>query len=227
MKVSAIIVAAGSSRRMGFDKLAAEIAGQSVLSRSLAAFQACAGIDEIVLVGSTSPLSENPPAKLRTTVAGGAERHLSVAAGLDAISPDATHIAVHDGARPLVTPEAITRCIAAADQHGAASLAHRITDTLKRASEAEDNLPPTVTDSVCRENLWAMETPQIFAADLLREAYQSILSGDTLVTDEVSAIEASGQPTFLVENPQPNPKVTFPNDIPLCEALLNHLKLNT
>ena len=82
MKVSAIIVAAGSSRRMGFDKLAAEIAGQSVLSRSLAAFQACDAIDEIVLVGSLSPLSENPPAKLRCVVPGGAERHLSVAAGL-------------------------------------------------------------------------------------------------------------------------------------------------
>ena len=224
MKVSAIIVAAGSSRRMGFDKLAAEIAGQSVLSRSLAAVQACDAIDEIVLVGSLSPLSENPPAKLRCVVPGGAERHLSVAAGLDAISADATHIAVHDGARPLVSPEAITRCIDAANQNGAASLAHRITDTLKRA---EDTTPPTVTDSVCRENLWAMETPQIFAADLLRTAYRQILSGDTLVTDEVSAIEASGQPIFLVENSQPNPKVTFPNDIPLCEALLNHLKLKT
>ncbi len=227
MKVSAIIVAGGASRRMGFDKLAAEIAGQSVLTRSLAAFQTCDAIDEIVLVGSISPLSENPPAKLRTTVPGGAERHLSVAAGLDAISTDATHIAVHDGARPLVTPEAITRCIDAANQHGAASLAHRITDTLKRAKETIGDVLPTVTDSVSRENLWAMETPQIFAAHLLREAYQHILSGDNHVTDEVSAIEAIGHPVILVENRQPNPKVTFPSDIPLCEALLNHLKLKT
>ena len=109
MKVSTIIVAGGSSRRMGFDKLAADLAGRSVLSHSLAAFQNCERIDELILVGSNDPLSENPPPKLHATVPGGAERHLSVAAGLDAVSPDATHIAVHDGARPLITPAAIRR----------------------------------------------------------------------------------------------------------------------
>ena len=217
MKVSAIIVAGGTSRRMGFDKLAADLDGRSVLSRSVAAFQDCEQIDEIILVGSNDPLSENPPPKLRTTVPGGAERHLSVAAGLEAASPDATHIAVHDGARPLINPAAITLCIEAAAKHKAASLAHPITDTLKRATK---ETPPTVIDSVSRDNLWAMETPQIFEATLLRRAYQKILADNALVTDEVSAIESLGHPVVLVENPSPNPKVTFPSDIPLCEALL-------
>jgi 2-C-methyl-D-erythritol 4-phosphate cytidylyltransferase len=218
MKVSAIIVAGGSSRRMGFDKLAADLAGRSVLSHSLAAFQDCEEIAEMILVGSNDPLSENPPTKLKTTVLGGAERHLSVAAGLDAISADTTHIAVHDGARPLITPAAITICIKAAATHQAASLAHPITDTLKRAT---DQTPPTVTDSVSRDNLWAMETPQIFEAALLREAYKNILATDAVVTDEVSAVENLGHKVVLVENPSPNPKVTFPADIPLCEALLS------
>ena len=218
MKVSAIIVAGGSSRRMGFDKLAADLNGFSVLTHSLAAFQVCEQIDEIILVGSNDPLSEDPPAKLRITIPGGAERHLSVAAGLEAVSPDATHIAVHDGARPLITRAAISLCIEAAVEHKAASLAHPITDTLKHATGES---PPTVTDSVSRDNLWAMETPQIFDAILLREAYQKILADNALVTDEVSAVESLGHPVVLVENPSPNPKVTFPTDIPLCEALLN------
>ncbi len=220
MKVSAIIVAAGSSRRMGFDKLAAEFAGRSVLSHSLAAFQACAQIDEIILVGSTDGLSENAPAKLRATIPGGSERHHSVAAGLDAVASDASHIAVHDGARPLITPAAISRCIRAACEHGAASLAHSVTDTLKRATVGDLDDSATVAESVSRENLWAMETPQIFSADLLRRAYQHVLDQGELVTDEVSALQAIGQRVILVENFQPNPKVTFPADIPLCEALL-------
>lgn len=218
MKVSAIIVAGGSSRRMGFDKLAADLAGRSVLSRSISAFQACPQVSEIVLVGSNEPLSENPPIKLKATVPGGSERHLSVAAGLEAISADATHIAVHDGARPLIAPLAISMCIEAAAQHRAAALAHRITDTLKRAT---NDAPPVVTDSVSRDHLWAMETPQSFEASLLREAYQKTLANHSLVTDEVSAIESLGHPIVLVENPSPNPKVTFPADIPLCEALLS------
>lgn len=220
MKVSAIIVAAGSSRRMGFDKLAADLAGRSVLSHSLAAFQACAQIEEIILVGSPDAFSENAPTKLRTTVPGGSERHHSVAAGLAAVASDATLIAVHDGARPLITPAAISRCIDSAREHGAASLAHRITDTLKRSSAGDHDNPPSVAESVSRENLWAMETPQIFSADLLRRAYQQILDAGQLVTDEVSAVQAIGQRVILVENSQPNPKVTFPADINLCEALL-------
>jgi 2-C-methyl-D-erythritol 4-phosphate cytidylyltransferase len=218
MTVSAIIVAGGSSRRMGFDKLSADLAGRSVLSHSLAAFQACDLINEIILVGTSDPLSESSPPKLRAVVPGGAERHLSVAAGLEAVSSDATHIAVHDGARPLISPAAISLCVEAACQHRAASLAHPIADTLKRATE---NSPPAVSDSVSRENLWAMETPQVFDADLLRKAYQKILTSNALVTDEVSAVENLGHSVVLVENPSPNPKVTFPTDIPLCVALLS------
>lgn len=124
-------------------------------------------------------------------------------------------VAVHDGARPLVTPVAIGRCLAAARECGAAALAHRITDTLKRATEQG-----RVTESVSRDQLWAMETPQVFDLARLRSAYDRVMESGRLVTDEVSAMRESGEEVMLVENDSPNPKITYPADLLLAEALL-------
>ena len=148
-------------------------------------------------------------------VDGGTERYDSVLAGLRAAPESATHVAVHDGARPLAHPEAITTCITTARQTGAAALARRVTETLKRADG--DN---RATESVPRDDLWIMETPQVFEISLLRRAYDEVLAQQLPVTDDVSAAEAIGQSTQLVENPFPNPKITVPADLPLAEALL-------
>lgn len=208
---------------MGFDKLATELAGRPVLAHTLAAFQACESIAEIVVVSSPERFDfiqevsrEESITKLASVVEGGAERHLSVWNGILSCESDPKMIAVHDGARPLVTPAAITRCVAAAAKHEAAALAHRITDTLKRADPETGN----VTGSVDRENLWAMETPQVFAASLLRAAYEKVLAEGDHVTDEVSAVEQLDATVRLVENPEANPKITFPGDIAIAEALL-------
>ena len=133
-----------------------------------------------------------------------------MAAGLDRIGPDCELVAVHDAARPLVTAEAIRRCAEAAASHAGASLAHRIVDTLKRADPSGE-----VRDAVERENLWAMETPQIFHTELLRQAYEAVLSRGELVTDEVSALAAIGQKVMLVENTTPNLKITVASDLEL------------
>lgn len=219
---SAVIVAAGSSRRMGFDKLAVELAGMPVLTRSILAFQRCEAIDHLVVVtsreriGAVERLRDDlEVTKLHQVVEGDAERHLSVHRGLTAVPEGTVLVAVHDGARPLVTPAAISRCVAAAREHGAVSLAHRVADTLKRADAG-----PTVVESVSRENLWAMETPQVFALDLLRAAYASVIGRGDSVTDEVSAVQSVGGAVRLVENAEPNPKITMPADIVLAEALL-------
>jgi 2-C-methyl-D-erythritol 4-phosphate cytidylyltransferase len=222
MKVSAILVAAGSSRRMGFDKLAADLAGESVLVRSILAFEACPGIAEIRVVtnpekfaGVAAAVARLGITKFVETLPGGAERHLSVNAGLSRVDPDCDLVAVHDAARPLVTPAAISRCIAAAAEGGAATLAHRVADTLKRGNTAGE-----VVEAVSREDLWAMETPQIFSTVLLREAYTAVLARGELVTDEVSAVAALGHPVKLVENPEPNLKITVPGDLAVAEAVL-------
>jgi 2-C-methyl-D-erythritol 4-phosphate cytidylyltransferase len=211
MPCTAILVAAGSSRRMGFDKLAAPIDGIPVLARTLAAFMECAEISDIILV--TPPermelLDETTFTKPVIRIDGGAERHLSVAAGLDAVPPGAELIAIHDAARPFVSQPDILAAIAAAGEHGAASLARRVTETLKR-TDASD----FTSAAVPRENLWFIETPQVFRSDLIRAAYKHVLENELPVTDETSALEAIGVKTKLIPSTSHNPKITTPSDL--------------
>jgi 2-C-methyl-D-erythritol 4-phosphate cytidylyltransferase len=211
MKVSVIIVAAGSSRRMGFDKLAAPLDGIPVLARTVAAFMECGEISEIILATPAermSLLDESTFTKPVTRIDGGAERHLSVAAGLAAVSPDAVFIAIHDAARPLVSQADILATIAAAKEHGAASLARRVTETMKRTDGSD-----FTSTAVPRENLWFIETPQIFKTDLIRAAYKHVLENGIEVTDETSALEAIGVKTKLIPSTSPNPKITTPADL--------------
>lgn len=217
---SAVIVAAGSSRRMGFDKLFAELAGKPVLAHSIAAFANHPEIGELIVVSSADNeeriqqlLNDFSNARV---VLGGAERCHSVQNGLDAIAAESELIAVHDGARPLIRAESISACFERARTDGAAACARRVTETMKRADNSG-----RVVAGVDRENLWAMETPQCFRVELLRRAYEKVMNEQLLVTDEVSAIEALGEPVFLVENPHPNPKTTYPADLDLAARLLD------
>tara|TARA_R110000850_G_scaffold36847_1_gene97056 strand:+ start:463 stop:1146 length:684 start_codon:yes stop_codon:yes gene_type:complete len=222
MPISAIIVAAGSSRRMGFDKLEADLDGESVLARSMMVFQSCPEVAEFRVVTSSEQIELVKEASARLglskfveAIEGGAERHLSVHAGLSRVAAEMELVAVHDGARPLVTVSAITRCAAFAKKSGAATLAHRVTDTLKRGNDGGE-----VAGPVSREDLWAMETPQIFQTKLLREAYEWVLNSGEIVTDEVSALEAIGHRIKLVENSEPNDKITVPGDLVVARAIL-------
>ncbi len=215
---AAVIVAAGSGRRAGFDKLAAPLAGVPVLRRSVDAFVA-AGCGAVVVVcpherweavGLGS--AEFPVPVLR--VDGGAERQDSVAAGLSVLPLAVRWVAVHDGARPLISAEGIRRCREAASRTGAAACAHPVVDTLKRA-DAEGR---TLAEPVSREHLWGMETPQIFDRRLLELAYAEVKARSLVVTDEVSAMEAIGIATTLVQVGM-NMKITHPGDLELAECL--------
>ena len=219
MGCAAIIVASGSSRRMGFDKLAAEIRGTPVLARTVRAFMAAEEITRVIVVCPEERfrlLDGEAFPKPLDRVDGGEQRQDSVSNGLSLLGPDDLLVAVHDGARPLVRPESIDATVAAARQHGAATLAHAVTDTIKKA-DAEN----FARSSVDRSGLWAMETPQVFQTALLREAYAAVAERRLAVTDEVSALEAIGIPTKLVTSPFPNPKITVPADIHLASALLS------
>ena len=214
---SAIIVAAGSSRRMGFDKLFAPLASQPVIAHSLQTFLDHPGINEVVLVGSPQNRDQLTALSHRVRVVdGGAERSDSVWNGLQALSARCEYVAIHDGARPLIHPESIAAGLRSAREHGAAALAKPVTDTVKRADAAG-----RVTGSVDRTGLWAMETPQCFRLAVLRSAWETVRNAGRSFTDEVSILEAAGLPVFLVENPHPNPKITFPRDLALAEKLLD------
>lgn len=217
----AVIVAAGSSRRAGFDKLAALLDGEPVLRRSVDAFVA-AGAASVVVVCPASRWEETGLARAAfpvpvIRVEGGAERQDSVAAGLAALPAGTRMVAVHDGARPLITPEGIRACLAAAEEHGAAACAHPVVDTLKRADADARALPEVVS----RENLWGMETPQIFLLELLLRAYEYVREQGLVVTDEVSAVESVGVATQLVPGGA-NLKITLPGDLELAELIWRH-----
>ncbi len=218
---SAIIVAAGSSRRMGFNKLLAPLAGEPVLRRTLATFQKCEAVDEIIVVAGDAVRTEIEVwradfHKIVQVIAGGAERHLSVHAGLQALNTACDIVAVHDGARPLISPEQIARCIEAARTQGAIACARPMTETLKRCDSEG-----CITESVDRANAWIMETPQVFQRDVLTRAYAAVMRDGVLVTDEVSAVQHLGEPVFVVENTGPNPKITFPADIVLAQRFVD------
>jgi len=222
--VSAIIVAAGSSRRMGFDKLMAPLAGKPVIWHSLKAFSDCREVDEIILVAKDDRVEEfqqlirgEKLPKTRKIVAGGAERHLSVWNGLQVVSSKQSEfIAIHDGARPLTTPQLITACLQMAKQHGAACCASPIPETVKRASVEQ-----MVQESVERTGLWAMQTPQVFSSGLILQAYASLMSKHEMVTDEVSAVQKLGKKIGLLKNEDWNFKITYPHDLELAEQVLS------
>src|SRR4051812_38470234 len=220
--LSTIFVAAGSSQRMGFDKLLALLGDKPVLVHTLEAFERTRSVAEIILVARAERVGEfeelvrqNDFKKVRSVIAGGELRHDSVRAGLERVNENATHVAVHDAARPLVTPEQIERVFEIARLHGGAALAEPITSTVKRADEN-----CVVTGGVSRENLYAMQTPQIFARDLLDEAYGKIGAANLAVTDEVSALEHLGAKVVLLPNDEWNIKITYPRDLILAQAVL-------
>ena len=220
--LTAIIVAAGSSQRMGFDKLLATIADKPVIAHSIAAFERTNSVSEIIIVTREDRhreiekiVGDEKFKKVRSVVTGGKHRQDSVAAGLLHVSTDAKYVAVHDAARSLVTPQIIEQVFAKAQESGAASAAEAITDTLKRA-----DVDHMVKESVNRHQLFGMQTPQIFERALINDAYRAVFAKNLLITDEVSAVEHFGHKVVLVPNDDFNFKITYPRDLPLAEFVL-------
>jgi 2-C-methyl-D-erythritol 4-phosphate cytidylyltransferase len=150
-------------------------------------------------------------------VPGGAERHLSVWNGLQAVdSKQSEYVAIHDGARALTTARLIRDCLAMAREHGAACCASPIPDTVKRAS-----IEQMVQESVERTGLWAMQTPQVFSSGLILQAYASLMAKHEMVTDEVSAVQKLGKKIALLKNEDWNFKITYPHDLELAEHVLS------
>lgn len=237
----AVIVAAGRSSRTGdVDKLWAPLTGPDAKSRpvlahttaasrraagksrpllaySIAAFQRAA-VDRIALVVAEDAIERAQKLvkdegfhKVVAVVAGGARRQDSVRAGLDALV-DCEFVAVHDGARPLVTPELIERGLAAAQETGAACCAVPVADTLKE-SKGE-----YVVRTLDRSRLWLAQTPQVFRYDLLVDAHAKA-QGEA--TDDAALVEALGVKVRLYEGSSRNVKVTTADDLVLAQALLS------
>lgn len=219
---SAVIVAAGSARRMGgIDKILTPLGELPVLVHTLYVFQDCPQVKEIVVVTREDLLvevgrlcKEYGLDKVTKVIVGGAERIHSVHAGLQEVDPGADLIAIHDGARPLVTQKILADTIAAAKRTGAAAPGIPMIDTIKRA---EDGL---AVETVNRSQLWAVQTPQIFESGLIRAALEKAVQDGEALTDDCAAVERLGMKVSLTQGSRENIKITTPFDLVLGEAIL-------
>ena len=215
----AVIVAAGSASRMeGIDKALALLGGEPVIVQTVKAFQNCPAIEEIVIVTRQDLLERiadlaAPYAKVKAVVVGGADRVQSVLCGLQALSEKVELVAIHDGARPLITPELIVKTVSAADFHGAAAPAIAVKDTIKNVQNH------WVCGTPDRSSLRAVQTPQVFCLpDLLTALTQAIKDG-AAITDDCSALERMGIPVYLVDGQESNIKITTPMDLKVAQML--------
>ena len=221
----AVIAAAGSSSRMGGrDKLAEPLDGIPVILRTLAAVEAVPEIREIVVVTREDRVEEyrrllGQCSRLRAVVPGGSTRQESVRNGVRALSPDCTLAAIHDGARPLVTPEVFARCIEAARSCGAATAAVPVKDTIKLADEVG-----RVLDTPDRSRLWAVQTPQIFVRERYLRAAEEAERQGLSCTDDCQLFEAMGWEVQLVMGDYRNLKLTTPEDFLAAGAYLEGIK---
>ena len=219
---SAVVVAAGSARRMeGIDKVLAALGGYPVLVHTLRAFQQCPLISEVVVVTREDLLVEIADlcrdfalTKVTKVVKGGKERIHSVQAGLQEVREDAELIAIHDGARPLLPPDVLEEVLQTAARTGAAAPAVPVTDTVKRA---QDGL---AVETVDRSTLFAVQTPQVFQADLIRAAVHKALEDGEVLTDDCAAVERLGMKVSLTRGSRENLKLTTPFDLVVGEAVL-------
>ena len=222
-RCAALVAAAGSSTRMGgVNKLLQPLEGAPVLIRTLAALQVSETVDEIVVAAREEDIVEFSQlcrtygiTKCTKVIRGGESRvHSVLLAALEA-GPEIELLAVQDGARPLVTPELVDRVVSAAARCGAAAPAVAVKDTVKTVRKDGG-----VEETLDRERLRAVQTPQVFASSLLKAALQSALEADAPVTDDASAVERLGKVVFLVEGEEENLKITTPFDMILAEAIL-------
>ena len=217
--VGAVIVAAGSSLRMGSgDKLFAPLCGELLLARVLGVFEGCKAIDQIAVVVREEKVTETQEliaergwSKVREVCIGGARRQDSVRAGLERLK-GCEWVVVHDGARPLVTADLIENGLKAAADTGAAVAAVPVTDTIKVAGPDH-----VVRYTPARDSMWAVQTPQIFRYDILKKAYRKV-KGE--VTDDATVVEQLGHRVVLYRGSYDNIKITNPDDLVLAEVLL-------
>ena len=210
------ILAAGSSARLGEDKVLADVGGRSVLAWSLAAAEASRVFGEVVVVTAPAAVSRVAEAVLRAgsaarVIAGGATRTESSWAALDAL-PGAIVIAIHDAARPFVPPSLFERCVEAAERHGAAAAGLQLAETVRRADEAGRSL-----EEVEREGLWTAQTPQAFRRDLLVRARE--VAGDRTFTDDAAAVTAAGVRVWMIPGDRRNLKITTLEDLAYAREL--------
>ena len=215
-RVAVAILAAGSSERLGEDKVIADLGGHPVVAWSIAAAEASGAFDEIVVVTAPRRMAAvealvRPAYPRVRVVEGGHTRTASSWAALDAT--DAQIIAIHDAARPFVTPSLFARCVEVASRDGAGVAGLPLADTVRRADEAGMSV-----EELEREGLWQVQTPQVFRREVLERA--RISGGDRTFTDDAAAVIAAGGRPRMVPGERRNLKITTSEDLAYARELV-------
>ncbi len=220
--VSAIIVAAGNSTRMGIQKQFLPVFGIPVIARSMMCMQSCCLVSEIIVVARTEEIADIQKlaeaykiTKLSTIVEGGDTRQKSVENGVTVCNAMVKYFLIHDGARPLAPDEMIQRVIRKAFETKAAAAAVNVKDTIKRADKQGK-----VIETPERDSLYSVQTPQVIEAELYKKALHFAVEYNLLVTDDCEICEKYGADVFLAEGDYGNIKITTPEDIGIAEGIL-------
>lgn len=218
LRTAAIIAAGGSSRRMGFDKLTAEIGGEAVIAKTVRAFESSEIIDEIVIVCPNDRIElfetlvkQNDFTKLKAIVAGGETRQKSVFNGVNAVSKDIDILCIHDGARPLVSQRVIADSVFTCAEYGAATAAVKVKDTIKQAENS------IIEKTIPRDSLYQIQTPQVFKKELYLKAYHNAKED---YSDDCQLLESIGQRVAISEGDYKNIKLTTSEDMIIAKAFL-------
>jgi len=226
MKVGAIIPAAGRGKRIGASvpKQFLEIQGRPLLHHTLTVFASCKLIDYVVLVMPRADVDEmgedwlNKYEIVRKVVVGGEQRQDSVYNGFSFLEEGTDIVVVHDGVRPFTTPQMIIATVEAAQQHGAAITAIPVSDTVKQAADG------FVKQTVSRDGLWRVQTPQAFQCGLLQQAFKKAKKDSYYGTDEGSLVEYLGERVKIVPGSELNIKISRKEDLVLGESLLSRIR---
>jgi 2-C-methyl-D-erythritol 4-phosphate cytidylyltransferase len=225
-RVVVIVVAAGEAgAKSAFDRIFADLAGKPILAHSIAAFEACAAVDEVILVTNAANLGrawnlvkEQGWRKLTKIVPGGARRQDSVAAGLQEVG-ECGWVMIHDGSRPLVSVEQILDCLACGQKYGAAILAIPTRDAVKMV-----NAERMVRATPDRSALWLTQTPQCFRKDLIVQGYRDVFGE---VSDDSVLIERQSQPVKVCMGAQTNIKIVTAEDLDYADVVIRRRMAQT
>ncbi len=222
---SAVIVAAGKSRRMeaNVNKVYMDLHGKKTIVRTLEAFQQSPVINEIILVVDSSDVkycelevvNQSSFTKLRKIAEGGPRRQDSVCNGLREISNESELVLIHDGARPLVTQEIILRSVYGALEYGAVTTGVPVKDTIKMVGPNG-----FVSDTLDRSTLWAVQTPQVFRKSIITEAHKKADQLGIEATDDAMLAEKLGYKLKIIEGSYENIKLTTPEDVTVARAII-------
>ncbi|WP_332696512.1 2-C-methyl-D-erythritol 4-phosphate cytidylyltransferase [Halalkalibacter lacteus] len=227
MKYSVVIPAAGQGKRMkaGRNKQFLELAGKPLIVHTLRLFENDLWCQKIIVVANKTECQmmwnlakENGIGKVTSVVQGGSERQQSVKNGIDLLE-DEQIVLVHDGARPFISVNVIHRLVEIAEEKGAVTAAVPVKDTIKRVKKGK------VVETLNRDELWQIQTPQAFQLSLLQEAHKRAEEAEMVGTDDASLVEWLGHEVAVIEADYQNIKLTTPDDVLLAEAIYKKREL--